>query len=338
MKKKDAMELMEKRCWERNLAHATVKTYLGWFGQFCDWRLKEGNRDKGPEEFLGFLATDRRVNWRTQKQALNALNFFWKHCLGKDLGRLNFRGGSSFQRVPTWLTMEECSRLFGEMRGIVPRLQAGLMVGCGFRRKEVLTLRVKDLDFSGQTITVRGGKGDKDRTVPMPRALMGDLKEQVDRATRLWQVDRQAGHPAPEISESLGRKLGRAQMESLGWFWLFPAAGLSVDPKTKIRRRHHVTERGLAKAVVTAARSARFTKRVTPHTLRHSYAMALVIAGTDVRTISTLMGHANVTTTEIYLHAVPQLALRVSSPLDASPGNVVPMFDTGEDRGERLAS
>lgn len=327
MKRDDAIELMERRSWERNLARSTVATYVAWFTRFCDWRMLPGNRELGPQEFLSHLSGTERVNWRTQKQALNALNFFWKHCLGRDLGTLDFRKGSNYQRTPTWLSLAECERLFSVMRGVVPKLQAQLMFGCGFRRREVLRLRIKDLDFDGGTIQVRASKGDKDRVVPMPRALESELRDQVARATALWEVDRRAGNPAPEIEESLARKLGRKQMESRPWFWMFPARGLSIDPKSKIRRRHHVTERGLAKAVATAARDSQQSKRVTPHTLRHSYAMAQVMAGTDIRTLATLMGHAHVETTEIYLHAVPQLALRVASPLDGpvGPANVVPL-------------
>lgn len=331
MKKSEALELMARRCRERNLALTTERTYCHWVSEFCRWKLLAiENLNGGVADFLSWLAGDRQVAVQTQKQALNALVFFYRHCLEKDVGKLNFQGARQYRRVPVWLSRSEADRLFSEIRGVVPQIQAQLLYGAGLRVTEMLTLRIKDLDFEAATITVRGGKGDKDRTVPMPQALKLCLRGQVDRSAELWKVDRAAGNPAPEIAASLARKLGRAQMESFGWFWLWPAAGLSRDPRSGIVRRHHLTDRGIGKAIKEAARRSGILKRVTPHVLRHSFATALLLAGWDIKSLSVLMGHQTTATTEIYLHCLPQLAGRVTSPLDMLPSNVIPMDSPAE--------
>ena len=209
------------------------------------------------------------------------------------------------------------------MKG-TPQLQAQLMFGTGLRVSEMLALRVKDLDFGNRTITVRDGKGGKDRVTPMPRRLEAHLKEQVEKARHWWTVDRTAGNPPPFLPNSLQKKLG-GQVSELPWFWVFPASNLSKDPRSGIVRRHHLTDRGVAKAIKVAASRARLQKRVHPHMLRHSFATECVRNGVDIKTLSVLLGHKTTATTEIYLHCLPAVAAQVASPLDMEPSNVVPL-------------
>lgn len=324
MKKSVALDLVTRRARERNLALETERTYRLWVASFCDWKLR-GNREGSVGEFLSWLAP--RCAVKTQRQALNALVFFYKHCLQKDLGVLDFRPAERPRRVPVWLMPDEVARLLAAMPPL-PRLQAELMYGAGLRVSEMLALRIKDLDYGAGTITVRGGKGDKDRVSLLPKASVDGLRDQVERARALWEWDQRHGTPPPYIPESLGRKLGR-QVGEFAWFWVFPSGKLSSCPRSGIVRRHHLTEQGINHALKRAARMARIEKRVSAHVLRHSFATAMLMNGMDVRSLSELMGHAHVETTEIYLHCLPQLASRAVSPLDVAPRNVVAFAGSG---------
>jgi integron integrase len=313
MNKKQAIEATIRKCRERSLALETERTYQYWVGQFCDW--KRLHPTGGLEDWLSDLAP--RVAVATQCQALNALVFFWRHVLRREVGELNYKPARKPRRIPTVLMPEECQALFAQMSGVA-QLQAQLMFGSGLRVSEMLGLRVKDLDFATGTIIVRGGKGDKDRSVPMPRALRPALEEQIEKTEHWWRVDREAGNPAPYLPPSLARKLG-SQTTAFPWFWVFPAQGLSRDPRSGVERRHHLTDRGVAKAISLAARRARLAKRVSPHVLRHSFATAMLLAGMDLKSLSVLMGHSSTRTTEIYLHCIPHVSMRAVSPLDQGP-------------------
>lgn len=305
------------------MALTTERTYQYWVGQYCDW--KRLHPQLGLEDWLTDLAPD--VAESTQCQALNALVFFHRRVLGREVGQLDYKPARKPRRVPVVLMHEECHRLFGQMSGVT-QLQAQLMYGTGLRVSEMLAIRIKDIDFATKTITVRGGKGDKDRAVPLPQALRSGLEEQSEKARHWWQVDRKAGNPAPYLPDSLARKLGDQTM-SFPWFWVFPATGLSRDPRSGIVRRHHLTDRGVAKAIRRAAIRARISKRVSPHVMRHSFATAMLLSGIDIKSLSVLMGHASTRTTEIYLHCIPHIAFRAVSPLDApaaTPGSTILPF------------
>lgn len=318
MKKTTAIELMEARCRER-VNFRTRRTYVARVKKFVEW--KDRHRAGSVSDYLSEIAP--HVAKATQKQTLNAIAFFYKHVVGKPMGKLTFRYSEAPPRAPVCLSLEECHQLFGQMRGL-PQFQAQLMFGTGLRISEMLALRIKDVDFANGSIVVRGGKGDKDRSVPMPHTLRDQLAEQIEKAEFWWKVDRDAKNPPPYLPTSLAGKLGE-QVAELPWFWLFPATNLSRDPDSGIVRRHHVTAQGVAKAIKIAARRAGIRKRVTPHTLRHSFATSLLVHGADIKTVSVLLGHATTKTTERYLHAVPSLQHKAVSPLDLTPGNVVPV-------------
>jgi len=219
-------------------------------------------------------------------------------------------------RVPVVLSTAETTRLFSHLKDRY-QLAARLQYGAGLRLSELVRLRIKDIDLDRGTVTVRQGKGDKDRTTVLPKSLLRDLGHQIEHARELWQKDRDAQRPGIFIPGALGRKFSKAG-ESFAWFYLFPATKESLDPESKIKRRHHLHGTVYNKAIKRAAEKAGIEKRVTSHALRHSFATHLLEAGTDLRTIQELLGHEDITTTEIYLHvAIGVHGLGVISPLDA---------------------
>ena len=197
-----------------------------------------------------------------------------------------------------------------------------LMFGAGPRLNEGLKLRVRDIDFEAGLIVIRGGKGDKDRVTCLPRALAPLLRERLVRLRDLWEMDRANGVPGVWLPEGVARKFPRYG-EEWPWQFVFPGRQLSRDPESGIIRRHHLHEDTLSKALKRAAVKARLCKRITVHTLRHSFATAFLEAGGSVHKLQELLGHSNLETTEIYTHCVKAFAAHVTSPLDVMPGNVV---------------
>jgi integron integrase len=188
--------------------------------------------------------------------------------------------------------------------------------GAGLRLSELVRLRVQDVDVGRGTLTVRQGKGDKDRVTVLPKSLREEVARQIERAREIWQGDQDAKRGGVYIPGALARKFRRAA-ETFEWFWLFPARQISTDPESGIRRRHHLHGQVYNEAIKRAARAAGIEKRVTSHALRHSFATHLLENGTDLRTIQDLLGHEDITTTEIYLHvATGANGLGVESPLD----------------------
>jgi integron integrase len=252
----------------------------------------------------------------TQKQALNALAHFFKQVCGIEDPRFGVKLRKTAQRVPVVLSKGETTRLFDQLDERY-QLAAKLQYGAGLRLSELVRLRIKDIDLERGTVTVRKGKGDKDRVTVLPVSLCEALKEQVERAREIWQKDRDAGRPGVFIPGALGRKFRRAG-ETFPWFYLFPATRESKDRESGIKRRHHLHGGVYNSAIKKAAEVAGIEKRVTSHALRHSFATHLLEAGTDLRTIQELLGHEDITTTEIYLHvSMGAHGLGVVSPLDA---------------------
>jgi integron integrase len=216
--------------------------------------------------------------------------------------------------LPQVLSPGEVQRL---LAAVVPehQLPLQLLYGTGLRLMELLRLRVKDIDFERNQIMVHGGKGDKDRTTMLPEKLKLELQQHLEQVRLMHAEDLRLGLGAVWLPEGLARKYPNAARE-WGWQWVFPARGIAVDPADGVRRRHHVKEDTLQRAVKLAAARVGLVKNVTPHTLRHSFATHLLENGYDIRTVQVLLGHKNVTTTQIYTHVMQKPGLGVRSPLD----------------------
>lgn len=297
----------------------TEKAYVQWARRFILFHRKRHPDSMGAaevNEFLTHLAVERQVSASTQGQALAAILFLYRDVLGQELPWLTeLIRAPRRERTPMVLTRDEVRRLFVPMSG-TPRLVAGLLYGTGMRLLEGLRLRVKDADFETGEIVVRSGKGDKDRTTPLPRVLAPVLKKHLAEVRVLHDRDRANGFGHVWMPEALAVKYPNADA-SWAWQWVFPAAQRSIDPRSGVERRHHLGEQVIQRAVHEAVRRAGITKPATPHTLRHCFATHLLAAGHDIRTVQELMGHRDVKTTMIYTHVLGLGASGVRSPLDA---------------------
>lgn len=314
----------EKRLIERlriqHYAWRTEQTYREWAWRLAGFVRPRGLEEAGSEDLKGFLselAIKGRVSKSTQKQALNALVFLFREGLGKDPGDVSgFAVSRRGPRVPTVLTRKECTKLFEAMEGTA-RLMAELMYGSGLRLIELLRLRVKDVDLSRLQVIVRAGKGDKDRVTVLSQTLVERLRAHRDRLRGLYEQDRAAGLAGVWMPEALERKYPGAGV-SWEWFWFFPSRQTALDPHAGVVRRHHLLEGAFQLTVREGARKAGLHKRVTPHTLRHSFATHLLEGGADIRSVQDLLGHADVATTQIYTHVMNRPGIGLRSPLEGN--------------------
>jgi integron integrase len=267
------------------------------------------------EAFLTHLAVDGQVAASTQNQALHAVLFLYAEVLRQPLDeRIQAARAKRPERLPTVLNRDDVRRLLTELSGIY-RLQAQLLYGSGMRLLECLRLRVKDLDFTYHQITIRNGKGQKDRRTMLPNSLVAPLQTHLEQVQAMHQDDLRQGYGTVFLPDALARKFPNAEREWL-WQYVFPSQQRSTDPRSGVIRRRHVDESGLQKAVRSAAQRLAFTNRVTCHTLRHSFATHLLEDGYDIGTIQELLGHADVKTTMIYTHVLNRGGRGVRSPLD----------------------
>ena len=299
----------------------TEEAYVHWIRAFVRFHGLRHPVEMGApevESFLTWLASDRRVAVATHKQALSALLFLYLQVLGLDLPWLNEIGRpKSAVRLPVVLSPDEVAQLLAALDP-PQRLLAQLLYGTGMRITEGIRLRVKDVDFERRALVVREGKGFKDRVVMLPASLVPALREQLASARALWAGDRASGRGGVHMPDALDRKYPRAGA-SWSWFWVFPHAQLSIDPRSGVQRRHHVPEQGLQRSFKRAVERTGIVKPATPHTLRHSFATHLLQGGYDIRTVQELLGHADVSTTMIYTHVLKLGGGAVRSPLDALP-------------------
>ncbi|HXD96705.1 MAG TPA: integron integrase [Candidatus Acidoferrum sp.] len=302
----------------RHYSRKTEKTYVGWIRRFVLFHGRRHPSDMGATEvtrYLSSLATEGHVAASTQNQALSALLFLYRDVLGVDMPWLDdVVRAKRPARLPIVLTRDEVRAVIRQLHG-VPRLMAILMYGSGLRVLECARLRIKDVDFARRQITVRAGKGDKDRATTLPGIIGPDLTRHLEAVKRQHQVDLRQGAGWVELPWALARKYPNAGRE-WAWQWVFPATRFYVDRETGQRRRHHLHESVLQRAVRDAVRLAGIPKRATCHTLRHSFATHLLEDDRDIRTVQELLGHRDVSTTMIYTHVLNRGGLAVKSPLD----------------------
>ena len=300
----------------------TEQAYVYWTRAFVRFHGLRHPLELGGTEvegFLAWLATERQVSAATHKQALSALLFLYQRVLGQQLPWMDeIVRPRSDTRLPVVLAHDEVARVLAAL-DVEHRLFGQLLYGTGLRLLEGLRLRVKDIDFARRAIIVREGKGSKDRVVMLPASLEQPLRRQLVQAHALWAADRVAGVAGVQLPHALGRKYPRAPL-SWAWFWLFPQASLSIDPRGEGVRRHHQPDQAFQRAFKRAVLAAGLHKPATPHTLRHSFATHLLLAGYDIRTVQELLGHADVSTTMIYTHVLRLGGGAVRSPMDSLMG------------------
>jgi len=302
----------------RHYSLRTEEAYVGWIRRYIHFhKLRHPNEMGNLEvvEFLSDLAVNGNVAASTQNQALAALLFLYREILGRELEGLDAAVRARTPRkLPTVLTRDEIRSILEQLKG-TDSLVSQLLYGTGMRLLECLSLRVKDLDPGRRQITIREAKGGRDRAALFPLRLEGPVARQLEAVRALFERDRRANLPGVYLPYALERKYPRAG-ESWSWFWVFPSQRLSEDPRTRIVRRHHISERNVQRALRRSAAQAKIHKRISPHTLRHSFATHLLEDGTDIRTLQTLLGHRSLKTTMIYTHVLDRGPLAVKSPID----------------------
>ncbi|SHG24035.1 integron integrase [Microbulbifer donghaiensis] len=302
---------------EAGLSYRTEQTYVHWVKRFVHFHRLRHPAEMGKtevEQFLNRLVTERDCSINTQRIALNALVYLYKRFLGMDTDSLEFKPAQRNRRLPVVYSSEEILAILKHLEGVY-RLQVELMYGTGLRSAELLSLRVKDVDFGSNNIYVRSGKGDKDRTTMLPQGLIPELKRQIRRVALLHRQDLFDGYGDVYLPGALNRKYPSAARE-LGWQYLFPASSIGTDPRSGLRRRHHMHPTTLTKHVRAAVRAAGVNRPARTHAFRHSFAAHLLESGYDLRTIQELLGHADIATTEIYTHVINRGGKGVLSPSD----------------------
>jgi integron integrase len=296
----------------------TEQTYVDWIRRFILFHNKRHPREMAETEvtqFLTHLARDGRVAASTQNQALSALLFLYKEVLKQEIGWLQgVERAKRPSRLPVVLTRDEVRKIFSRLHG-THRLMAGLLYGSGLRLMECVRLRIKDVDLGYLRITVRDGKGGKDRITMLPVNLAKSLERHLQKMKAQHDQDLEEGGGEVYLPDALARKYPNAGREWI-WQYVFPSTRLSIDPRGGSRRRHHVEESSLQLAMKMAVRASDIQKPATCHTLRHSFATHLLENGYDIRTVQELLGHKDVSTTMIYTHVLNRPGIGVKSPLD----------------------
>lgn len=301
----------------RHYSRRTEHAYVAWIRRFIVFHDKRHPQELGEQEVTSFVSSlaARGVSASTQNQALSAVLFLFQMVLGRRLAWMNeIVRAQRPVRLPVVLSRDEVSSLLSHLRGPV-WLMASLMYGAGLRLLECAELRVKDINFDRGELTIRDGKGGKDRVTMLPVALKNPLLEHLTRMKTRHEADLVAGRGSVALPGALRAKYRGAARE-WAWQWVFPATRFYVDQDTGERRRHHLHESVLQRAVKDAARAAGIVRPATSHSLRHSFATHLLEAGYDIRTIQELLGHRDVTTTMVYTHVLNQGGRGVRSPLD----------------------
>lgn len=297
----------------------TEKSYLSWikrFSIFLDYPNPEELSENDIERFLSHLVIERNVAQSTQNQAFNAIIFLYKNLLNKEISGLNRLIKSKKRKnLPVVFSKDEIKRLIYNSEGLI-KLIISLMYGSGIRLQECLNLRIKDIDFERNTISILAAKGDKDRQTLLAQEIKPDLRDHINSIKKFFSKDREDNINGVWLPNAIERKYPNAAKE-WKWFWLFPSESLSIDPQTNIVRRHHFHPSTLQRAFKKTLNKAEIIKQASFHTLRHSFATHLLENSYDIRTVQELLGHSNLQTTMIYTHIAKKNLLGVKSPFDS---------------------
>jgi len=311
---------MRSACRLRHMSPRTEKSYVSWVRQYIAFyhdrpALKDHKATEVIKAFLSWLAEDRQVSASTQNQALNAVVFLYKYVVQSEVGDFkDFTRARVSKYLPAVFSVEEVRRVLDQLQGSY-HLMGGLLYGAGLRLTECMHLRVKDVDFDRGIITVKMGKGDKDRTVPLPSTAVEALRRQLATVAAIHREDLARHYAGATMPPALARKY-RSAATSLAWQYVFPSSQLCLDKQTGAYFRHHLDDSALQKAVKIAITRAGINKQASCHTFRHSFATHLLESGCDIRTLQELLGHKDVRTTQIYTHVVAKGGAGVVSPLD----------------------
>ena len=302
----------------KRYAKRTIETYLHWITAFIHFHHKQHPikfHNTEVEQFLSYLANQRNVAPNTQALALNSLVFLYKEILKKPLTlELNFNRTTAQPKLPTVLTPEETSLLLHNLPPSAA-LPCQLLYGSGLRLMEAIRLRIQDIDFDYASLQIWHGKGGKHRRVTLAKELVEPLREQIAKAHQFYKQDiNSTEYKGVWLPYALARKFPKAEKE-FNWHYLFPSSQLSIDPESNVLRRHHINETSLQKAIRNTAKKVGIGKKVTCHTLRHSFATHLLQRGADIRTVQEQLGHSDIRTTQIYTHVLRAGANGVRSPL-----------------------
>lgn len=302
----------------RHMSFRTEKSYLSWLRRFREY-MKDMScaelTEQDLKSFLSYLAVELKVSAATQKVAFNALLFLFRNVLAKEINGLSTVVASKVpRRLPVVLTKEEIQNIFSHLEKPF-HLMARLIYGGGLRLQECLSLRIKDIDFARGCLTIKAGKGGKDRETVLAESVRDELRRHLQKVQAMHQQDRMKEMPGVPLPAALEKKFSSARTE-WGWYWVFPSSALSITPGTREVRRFHIYPTTFQKAFRDAVRAAGIVKHASVHTLRHSFATHLIEKGYDIRTIQELLGHSDVSTTMIYTHVATRNKLGVTSPAD----------------------
>jgi integron integrase len=314
------LDIVRDKIRVKHYSMSTERTYIHWIKHYIVFHNKKHPIEMGKkeiEQFLTFLAVQKKVSPTTQNQAFSAILFLYKEVLGIDMSSWNIQALRAQERkhIPQVLTKEEVQKVIAELTGVY-QLIVQMMYGCGLRMQEALNLRIKDIDFGFDKVYIWDSKSLKDRTVPLPKIIKQRLKAQVEYIEQLHAKDIRDGYGSVYLPYALERKYPNAKFETK-WQFLFSMRNVAKDPRSNVIRRHHVHEKTLGRNIKQAALKAGIHKRVTSHIFRHSYATHLLQSGIDLRSIQELLGHKSVETTMVYTHVVAEMNKgRIMSPLD----------------------
>ncbi|PHS36658.1 MAG: integrase [Sulfurovum sp.] len=318
--KKKLLDIVRDKIRFKHYSLSTEKTYVHWIKHYIFYHNKKHPVEMTKpeiEQFLTYLAVERKVSPSTQNQAFSALLFLYKEVLGIDMSSWNIQALRAQERkhIPVVMTKDEVKKVIDNVTGTY-QLIVYMMYGCGLRMSEALNIRIKDVDFGFDKVYIWDSKSLKDRTVPLPQAIKKRLQVQVEYVENLHRKDIDDGYGSVYLPHALERKYPNAKFETK-WQFLFPMTKVSKDPRSEVIRRHHIHEQTLGRNIKQAAIKANIHKRVTSHIFRHSYATHLLQSGIDLRSIQELLGHKSVETTMIYTHVVAEMNKgKIVSPLD----------------------